>query len=109
MSPQYNTLVIGSPGSGKSWGAAADAVKFDGAIYVADPHKDSLGCLVLEHIDGYVLYDKLSDLKRPLRSDFLKPFMGSDPDEVLAKNHRAAQLFTEILMQIGRASCRERV
>lgn len=99
MTPAYNTLVIGSPGAGKSVGAAADAVTFPGAIYIADPHKDSLAYLVIQHIRGYVLYDRLSDLKRPLRSNFLKPFTGSDPDEVLAKNHRAAMLFTEILMR----------
>ena len=46
-----------------------------------------------------MLYDCLSDLKHPLRFDLLKPHRGSDPDEVAAKNHRIAQLFTEILMR----------
>lgn len=74
-------------------------MNFPGCIYVADPHKQSLAQLVLEHIRGVVLYDCLSDLKHPLRFDLLKPHSGRDPDEIAAKNHRTGQLFTEILMR----------
>lgn len=99
MNGYFNTLSIGSPGSGKSCAAAVDAVTFPGSVYVGDPHCQSLAEIVLEHATGYVLFDRLSDLKHPLPFDLLKPHISSDPLEVEVKNHRSAQLFTEILMR----------
>jgi hypothetical protein len=51
-----NVLVIGEPGSGKSQGAARDAISFPGALVVLDPHKDSIAQLVLTHVTGEVLF-----------------------------------------------------
>jgi hypothetical protein len=94
-----NTITLGSPGSGKSVSGAVSAVNFPGAAYVTDPHTRSLAQLVLEHAQGNVLFDQLSDLKHPLPLDILKPHNSPDPVEVAAKNHRSAQFFTEILMR----------
>src|SRR5262245_6388989 len=98
-SPFVNTLTIGSPGSGKSFGAARSAIEFPGAVYVADPHTRSVGQLVLEHVQGNVLFDQLSDLKHVLPLDILRPSCSPDAREAEALNHRSAQLFTEILMR----------
>ena len=51
-----NRLIIGEPGSGKSVGTAALALAFPGAVFSADPHSDSLTALLLEHLDGEVLF-----------------------------------------------------
>ncbi len=94
-----NTLTIGSPGFGKSISGAVSAVRFPGCVYAADPHTRSLAQLILEHANGFVLFDQLSDLRHPLPLDILKPHASPDPLEAAAKNHRSAQLFTEVLMR----------
>jgi hypothetical protein len=95
----FNTMFIGSPGSGKSVGAAADAVDFPGAIYVADPHTQSLAQLVFEHISGNVLFERLSDTKHSLPLGLLPPHQGDDPDEAAIWNQRYAHLTAEILVR----------
>jgi hypothetical protein len=93
-----NVLVMGSPGGGKSVAAARDACQFPGGMFVYDPHKDSLARLILEHIEGNVLFDNFSSLKYTLGYELLKPAPGTR-EEQLARNPRRAQMFTDIMMR----------
>lgn len=94
-----NVLVVGAPGGGKSFAAASDAVNFQGAVVVLDPHKDSLAQLVLMHARGNVLFDRLSDVKHSLGYDLLKPSANCDPVQRQMENHRRAQIFVEIMLR----------
>jgi hypothetical protein len=94
-----NVLVIGEPGSGKSVAAARDACEFPGAALVLDPHRDSLGRLVLEHATGNVLFDRLSDLDCVLGYELLKPSTHPDARKRAQQNERRARLFVEVMMR----------
>jgi len=94
-----NVLVIGEPGSGKSVGTAAAALAFSGSVVILDPHKDSLAKLVLEHAEGNVLIDRISDLDHPLRYGLLRPSTHSDPLKRAQENQRLAKLFVEVMMR----------
>jgi hypothetical protein len=94
-----NVLIIGEPGSGKSVGAAADALRFPGSRVILDPHKDSIGRLVLEHATGFVLYDRLDDLDHALGYGLLKPSCEPNPLKCLQENQRRARLYVQVLMR----------
>jgi hypothetical protein len=94
-----NVLVIGEPGSGKSVGAASDILQFPGAVIVADWHQQSLAQLVLQHAQGNVLYDRLSDLDHSLGYGLLKPSTQTDPMKRLQENQRKARFFVEVMMR----------
>ncbi len=93
-----NVIAIGEPGSGKSVNAARDAIAFPGAAIIQDPHKDSLGQLVLTHIEANVLLDRISD-DHALNYGLLKPSRHPDPARRLQQNQRRAQFFVEVLMR----------
>jgi hypothetical protein len=94
-----NILVTGAPGSGKSFTAAMDALRFPGAVIIQDPHKGSLAQLVLTHAEGNVLFDRLSDVKNALGYELLKPSSDPDPPTRAQQNLLRAQAFIEILMR----------
>ncbi|MFO0826136.1 MAG: hypothetical protein U0792_23970, partial [Gemmataceae bacterium] len=94
-----NILAIGEPGSGKSVAAAHDAVRFPGARVILDPHKNSLGQLVLTHAAGEILYDRLSDLKYSIGYGFLRPSRHPEPATREQENLKQAQFFVELLMR----------
>lgn len=94
-----NILTIGEPGSGKSVGSASDALRFPGSVVILDPHKDSLGRLVLEHAQGNILYDRLSDLDHALRYGLLCPSTNPDLRKRAQENQRRAKLFVEVMMR----------
>lgn len=94
-----SVLTVGAPGSAKSYGAAQDLVAFPGGWFVGDPHKKSLGHLALTHATGNVLYDRLSDLKYPLRFRLLRPSADPDPDVRRAANDRQAMRFADLLLR----------
>jgi hypothetical protein len=94
-----NILSIGEPGSGKSVGAARDALQFPGAAVILDPHKDSLAALVLIHAQGNVLFDRISDLDYTLAYELLKPSRHPNPERRLQQNLHRARTFLEFLMR----------
>jgi hypothetical protein len=99
MNDLCNVLVLGATGQGKSKAAVRDALNFPGAVVVIDPHKDSLARDLLVHATGDVLYDRLSDLRHPLRFDFLKPSDDPDPLARAAENQWKAEAFSNLLVR----------
>ena len=94
-----NILTIGEPGSGKSVGTASAALAFPGARLVLDPHKDSLALLVLEHAEGEILFDRISDLDHSLGYGLLGASTQGDANKRLQENRRRAKLFVEVMMR----------
>lgn len=94
-----NVLAISSPGGGKSWSAAVDAINFPGAIFVGDPHKESLAELILDNAGGNILFDRFSDLQHSVRFNFQRASSAKNHDKRKAENNQAAQLFTQIVMR----------
>jgi hypothetical protein len=94
-----NILTIGEPGSGKSFGSASDVLKFPGAKFIGDPHKNSLGKLVLTHATGNVLYDRLDDLDHSLGYGLLKASQHPNAMKRLQENQRRAKIFVEVMMR----------
>jgi hypothetical protein len=66
-----STLILGSPGSGKSFSAFPAAIREVG-VY-ADPHKDSLGSLIVEHGPEHRLLPDDFSGDHPLAFDLGKP------------------------------------
>jgi hypothetical protein len=72
MSFPGNILATGSTGSGKTQGAARTiSANPDEAAVILDPHERSLARTALQHLDGNVLFERLSDLQPCLRCGFL--------------------------------------
>ncbi len=94
-----NKLIIGEPGSGKSFGTALLALKFPGAVFSGDPHKESLTALLLDHLEGDVLYHQISNLDHSLGYGLLRPSVNSDPGKRLQENRRRAKQFVEVMMR----------
>ncbi len=94
-----NNLTIGQPGSGKTVGMARLALNFHRAVVSLDPHNDSLTALLLDHLDGEVLYHKLSDLDHPLGYGLLRSSANPDPGKRLQENRRRAKQFVEVMMR----------
>src|SRR5205823_6225151 len=90
-----NVITVGEPGSGKSVGTARDVLSWTGSAVVLDPHKDSLGRLVLTHKTGNVLYDRLDDLAHPLGYGLLRPSRLADAARRAQQNLRRAQVFVD--------------
>lgn len=95
----YHLLVIGEPGSGKTFGTAARALTFPGAVVSADPHWDSLSMLLLEHAEGDILFHRISDLNHALGYDLLRASKNPNPVERYRENRRRARLFVEVMMR----------
>src|SRR5437899_2649793 len=68
-----NILISGEPGSGKSVGTAHLALAHRGALFSGDPHEKSTTHLLLEHLEGNVLYHDLGDADHQLGYGLLRP------------------------------------
>ncbi|HYH66797.1 MAG TPA: hypothetical protein VD866_19035 [Urbifossiella sp.] len=78
--------------------AVIDALRFQGGLYIADPHAHSLAENFLLHATGDVLFDRLSD-PFPLGYGLLKPSRHPDPRERSKENLAEARTFTDILIR----------
>src|SRR5205807_10426193 len=71
----------------------------DYAAVILDPHKQSLAETVLTHVNGNVLYERLSDIRTTLGFELLAPSSHPDPIQRQLENQRRAEAFVEILLR----------
>ena len=94
-------LVVGSPGGGKSYGCAIDAINYPGSCVILDPQKDSIASLVLTHDPSpNLLYDRLSDSDFPLGiAGLLRPSNHPKPSRRVQLDQLRVQTMVEIMMR----------
>lgn len=66
---------------------------------ILDPHKQSLAEVVLMHVTGNVLYERLSDIRMTLGFELLAPSSNADSVQRQLENQRRAESFVEILLR----------
>lgn len=100
-----NILVCGSTRSGKSLAELSrlvDAARDGAALVVIDPHRDSLGSRLLEHLiarglSGRVLFDSLEAVDRVIGYDFLPQAIAANPLRYLNLVDELVRTFCDIL------------
>src|SRR5437868_2951356 len=96
---QQHTLVVGSPGTGKSVAAVQYALDFDGAVVIYDPHRDSMARMFLAGAPlGNVIFDRLSDTKNAPGYGIMVPSKKRGA-EGHRENYHATQQFKEVLLR----------
>ncbi len=108
MLANRNVLIVGGPGYGKSTAEVKDLVeeadRGDTAIVCIDPHVDSLAALFFAHLceRGHrdrVLYDRLAQIGRVLKWEFLAPSRATSARERHGENQTRCEQFAEILLR----------
>lgn len=95
----FNILKVGATRKGKSLSGVADILAHpEEAAIVFDPHPDSLAKEVLTHVEGNVLFVRLSDIDHPLGFTLLTPSSHPDPRRRAMENQKRADVFTDILL-----------
>src|SRR5260370_32007740 len=93
-------LKVGATRQGKTLAAARSIIEApDEAAVILDPHKQSLAEVVLTHLTGNVLYERLSDIRMTLGFERLAPSSNADPVHRQLENQRRAEAFVEILLR----------
>ena len=103
-----HVLIVGGSGSGKTTAEVKalveEADRNDSAIVCIDPHVDSLAAGFIAHLcerghQNRILYDRLRDIKRVLKWDFLSPSKAASPRERHAENETRCEQFADILLR----------
>ena len=103
-----HVLIVGGPGYGKTTAEVKELVeeaeRGNTAIVCIDPHVDSLAAGFFAHLCASthrdrVLYDRLDDVQRVLKWDFLSPSRAASPRERQGENQTRCQQFAEILLR----------
>jgi hypothetical protein len=103
-----NVLIVGGSGYGKTTLEVRELVqeadRNDSAIVCIDPHTDSLAALFFAHLceRGHrhrVLYDRLAEIGRVIRWEFLEPSRVRSVRERLGHNQTRCEQFAEMLLR----------
>ncbi|HYH66530.1 MAG TPA: hypothetical protein VD866_17685 [Urbifossiella sp.] len=95
----FNVLKVGATRKGKTLSGVADIVAHpEEAAIIFDPHPDSLAMAALTHVEGNVLFVRLSDIDHPLGFALLTPSSHPDPRKREMENQKRAEVFTDILL-----------
>lgn len=103
-----HVFIVGGTGSGKTTAEVKELVeeadRNDSAIVCIDPHAASLGASFFAHLcerghQDRVLYDRLLDIDRVLKWDFLSPSKATSSRERHAENQTRCERFAEILLR----------
>ncbi len=93
-----NLVRVGATGMGKTLAAGRDSVEAeDIAEVILDPHEESLAQTVLNHAEGNILYDRLSNIQQTIGYELLRPSTHPDSDERANENEQRAEAFVPIL------------
>ena len=100
MSELMNLVRVGATRKGKTQSAAKDVIDSpDWAEVILDPHQHSLAETIMTHVEGNVLFEKLSDVSLTLGFDFLSPSTAPDEARRAMENQQRGEAFCEILMR----------
>ncbi len=94
-----HVLRTGATRSGKTVRAVRSICEAtDGAELILDPHKESLAWSAVEHLEGNVLFCRLSALKHSIGFDLITPSTDPDPDIRALENQLQAENFMQMMM-----------
>ena len=103
-----HVLIVGASGSGKSTAEVKELIREakagNSAIVCIDPHVESLAAQLFAHLceaglQDRVIYDRLGDLDRVLKWEFLQPSRAKSAHQRFAENENRCREFADVLMR----------
>ena len=99
MGRQLHNMKTGATRKGKTLSSIADSKAApEDAELDLDPQKDSLASGLLTHLDGKILFARLSDIKHAIPFDLIDPSTHPDPEMRALENQLVAENFSKIFL-----------